>query len=114
MAYDEALAERVRALVGPNPAVSEKKMFGGLAFLINGHMSVAVSGHGGLLLHVDPAQSKELLATTNATPMEMRGHTMTGWLRVSATDVADDTNLSYWIDLSTTYAHQLPPKAKKK
>ena len=76
MAYDEELAERIRALVAGEPALTEKKMFGGLAFLVGGNMAVAASGEGGLLVRVDPAESEGLVARSTARPMVMRGREM--------------------------------------
>ena len=86
MAYDEELAGRIRDLVAGEKGLTEKEMFGGLAFLIGGNMAVAASGQGGLLVRVDPAESDELVASTDARPMEMRGREMAGWLRVDAGD----------------------------
>ena len=87
MAYDEDLADRIRALVAGEAGLTEKKMFGGLAFLIGGNMAVAASGKGGLMVHVDPASSDALVTETNARLMEMRGREMKGWLRVDAKDI---------------------------
>src|SRR6202008_4962048 len=87
MAYDEELADRTRALVAGEPALTEKKMFGGLPFLVDGHMGVAGSGQGGLLVRGDPDESDALVASSTAEPMVMRGREMAGWLRV---DPADD------------------------
>src|SRR5215218_2038122 len=87
VAYDEELADRIRELLGSEPGLTEQKMFGGLAFLIGGNMAIAASGQGGVLVHVDPEQSDELVATTSARLMEMRGRRMKGWLRVDAEDV---------------------------
>jgi hypothetical protein len=103
MAYDEAVAARIRALV-PKGA-SEKKMFGGLAFLVGGNMAVAASGQGGLLVRVDPAESDELVRTTAAEKMVMRGRTMDGWLRVPAGD-----DVEAWVARGVAYAASLPPK----
>jgi TfoX/Sxy family transcriptional regulator of competence genes len=110
MAYDEALAGRIRALVGA-AAVTEQKMFGGLAFLVGGNMAVAASGEGGILVRVDPEESDELVATTDARLMEMRGRVMRGWLRVDAEDVASDEELARWVERGTGYARSLPPKS---
>ncbi len=110
MAYDEELAARIRTLVGAEPGVTEQKMFGGLAFLIGGHMAVAASGQGGLLVRVDPAESDRLVATTTARPMEMRGRPMRGWLRVGAEDVRTERRLAEWVEVGTTYARSLPAK----
>ena len=110
MAYDEELAARIRELVSAEPGLVEKKMFGGLAFLIEGNMAVGVSGQGGILVRVDPDESDELVATTSAQLMEMRGRSMRGWLRVAAEDVAGDAALADWVERGTTYARSLPPK----
>lgn len=110
MAYDEQLAARVRALLGDRPGLSEQTMFGGLAFLAGGNMAVAASGQGGLLVRVDPDESDSLVASTPATPMEMRGRSMAGWLRVESADVADDTALGEWVERGWGYASSLPPK----
>ena len=110
MAYDEELAERLRALLGGRPGLTEQEMFGGLAFLIGGNMAIAASGQGGILVRVDPAQSDDLVATTSAEPMEMRGRSMAGWLRVDTADVADDDALGEWVRRGTAYAASLPPK----
>ena len=110
VAYDEKLADRIRELIGDQPDVTEKKMFGGLAFLIRGNMAVAASGQGGALVRVDPDRSERLVTTTNARPMEMRGRQMQGWLRVDPQDVRTKRELAKWVNLGTTYARSLPPK----
>jgi hypothetical protein len=110
MAYDEELAERIRKLLGDRPDLTEKKMFGGLAFLIGGNMAVAASGQGGLMARVDPDQSADLVATTPAEMMEMRGRQMPGWLRLSSGDVASDSTLAEWVERGAAYAGSLPPK----
>ena len=110
MAYDEELAARIRELVADEPALTEKKMFGGLAFLVGGNMAVAASGQGGLLVRVDPAESDALVASTAATPMEMRGRSMAGWLRVPAEEVGTKRALSRWVERGTKYARSLPSK----
>ena len=110
MAYDEELADRIRELVAGEPKLTEKKMFGGLSFLIGGNMALAASGQGGILVRVDPAQSDELVATTKARLMEMRGRQMQGWLRVDAEDVLTKPQLAKWAKLGTAYARSLPAK----
>jgi TfoX/Sxy family transcriptional regulator of competence genes len=110
MAYDEELADRLRALLGDRPGLTEKKMFGGLAFLLAGNMAIAASGQGGILVRVDPDESAELVASTPAEPMEMRGRQMAGWLRVDVSDVAEDDELAAWVERGTAYADSLPPK----
>jgi TfoX/Sxy family transcriptional regulator of competence genes len=110
VAYDEALADRIRILVEGEPGLREQRMFGGLAFLVGGNMAVAASGEGGLLVRVDPAESDDLVASTSAHPMEMRGRAMRGWLRVDAEDVRDDRELAGWVERGATYARSLPAK----
>jgi TfoX/Sxy family transcriptional regulator of competence genes len=110
MAYDEELAGRIRALLGSRAALSEQKMFGGLAFLIGGNMAIAAGGQGGILVRVDPEESDTLVATTPAEPMEMRGRSMAGWVRVATADVADDDALAEWVERGVGYAASLPPK----
>lgn len=110
MAYDEALADRMRELLAAEADVSEIKMFGGLAFLVGGHMAAAASGQGGLMVRVDPASSDSLVATTGAHHIEMRGRAMQGWLHVEAGDVRTKRQLARWVQLGTTYARSLPPK----
>lgn len=109
MAYDEDLAERIRALLGEQ-VVTEMKMFGGLAFLVGGNMAVAASGQGGLMVRVDPDDSDRLVATTSARPMEMQGRSMPGWLRVEADAVRADRDLAEWVDRGVRFAGSLPPK----
>ncbi len=108
MAYDEELADRIRGLI--DLPVTEQKMFGGLGFMVGGNMAVAASGQGGILVRVDPAEGEQLIATTAAHPMEMRGRAMSGWLRVDSDEVASDEVLEHWVRRGTSYAASLPPK----
>ena len=110
MAYDEDFAGRIRQLIGSDPELTEKKMFGGLAFLIRGNMAIAASSEGGAMVRVDPAQSDALVATTKATLMNMRSRDMPGWLRVSSDDLRSDDQLAPWVEIGTGYARSLPPK----
>jgi hypothetical protein len=110
MAYDQELAGRIRRLIGDAPGLTEKKMFGGLAFLIGGNMAIAASGQGGAMVRVDPQQSEALVATTTASVVEMRGRPMPGWLHVSSEDLRTDDQLTSWTELGTGYARSLPPK----
>jgi TfoX/Sxy family transcriptional regulator of competence genes len=112
VAYDEHLADRIREIVAAEPGLTEKKMFGGLAFLINGHMAVSASGRGGLLLHVDDDETEALLAKPHAQPFEMRGREMRGWLRVEADGVKTKRQLERWVGRGVAYASALPPKRK--
>jgi hypothetical protein len=110
VAYDEHLADRIRELVGGESDLTERKLFGGLAFLIGGNLAVAASGQGGVLVRVDPTQSAALVATTNARLMEMRGRPMQGWLRVDSEHLRGNRQLAEWVELGTTYARSLPAK----
>ncbi|MGD9955808.1 MAG: TfoX/Sxy family protein [Candidatus Nanopelagicales bacterium] len=111
MAYDVALADRMREALGGRSGMSEKKMFGGLAFLVNGNMAIAASSEGGALVRVDPAESDHLLDTTSATVMVMRGRPMTGWLRVPADELDNPDVLDAWVARGAGYAASLPPKS---
>jgi TfoX/Sxy family transcriptional regulator of competence genes len=110
MAYDSELADRIRFLIGTGPGLTEKKMFGGLAFLIDGNMAISASGQGGALVRVDPADTDALVATANATLAVMGGRTMQGWLRVSSEDLEADKQLAEWVKRAVGYARSLPPK----
>ncbi|HEY2260830.1 MAG TPA: TfoX/Sxy family protein [Solirubrobacteraceae bacterium] len=110
MAYDEDLANRIRELIADEDGVVEKKMFGGLAFLIGGHMSVSVSGRGGLLLRIEPEQTEALLGKPHASRFQMRGRELDGWLRVDAEGVRTKRQLERWVQRGVAYALSLPPK----
>jgi hypothetical protein len=110
VAYDEELADRIRELVASEAGLTEKKMFGGLAFLIGGNMAIAASGQGGVMVRVDPDQSDTLVATTNARLVEMRGRQMPGWMRVDVPDVRTKQQLAKWVGIGVTYARSLPAK----
>jgi TfoX/Sxy family transcriptional regulator of competence genes len=110
MAYDEDLANRIRELIAGEPDVTEQRMFGGLAFLVAGNMSVAASGQGGLMVRVDPGDSDALLAKPHVRPFEMRGRAMQGWLRVDAEGVRTKRQLDPWVRRGVAYARGLPPK----
>ena len=110
MAYDLALAERIRELVSAEHGIEEKRMFGGLAFLINGNMSVAASGQGGLLVRVPPEESDKLAQRRHVGPMVMSGREMRGWLRVDADGVKTKRQLQSWVTRAVAYAKSLQPK----
>jgi TfoX/Sxy family transcriptional regulator of competence genes len=110
VAYDEDLADRIRELLGSDRHVTEKRMFGGLAFLIDGKMSVTASRSGGLLARVDPAQTDRLLRNAHVEPFEMRGRPMDGWVRVDAAGVRTTRQLRTWVERCTDYARSLPAK----
>jgi TfoX/Sxy family transcriptional regulator of competence genes len=110
MAYDDELADRVREVMQHADGLSEKRMFGGLAFLVNGNMAVSASGQGGLLLRVEPAQTEELLDKPRVRRFEMRGREMNGWLRVDADASMTDDELAAWVNRGLAYAESLPPK----
>jgi TfoX N-terminal domain len=110
MAYDEDVANLLRELMADETGVVEKKMFGGLAFLIGGHMSVAASGQGGLLVRVDPDETEALLEEPHAGPFLMRGRRMEGWLRVDPDGARTIEDLAPWVRRGVAYARSLPPK----
>ena len=109
MAYDEALAARVRDELGGEPGVTERRMFGGLGFMVDGHMAVAASSGGDLMVRADPATSEQWVDGDAVRPMEMRGRPMAGWLLVSPLVLDDDAVLAAWVARATTYARSLPP-----
>ena len=110
MAYDEALAERIRELLEDRPGVREKDMFGGLAFLVGGNMAIAASGHGGALVRVDPADSNRIVDTTDAELAVMQGRPMQGWLRVAPEHLRTRRHVAKWVALGAAYARSLPSK----
>jgi TfoX/Sxy family transcriptional regulator of competence genes len=110
LAYDEQLAARIRDLVADEAGLTEKKMFGGLAFLIGGNMAVAASGQGGVMVRVDPEETDELVTKPHAAPMVMRGREMQGWLRVDDEGVRTKRQLEPWVKRGVAYARSLPPK----
>src|SRR3954453_3891420 len=110
MPYDEDLANRIRELLATEDAITEKKMFGGLAFLLHGNMTVSASRTGGLLARIDPADTDTALARAHAARMEMRGRTMDGWIIVAPEGVKTKRQLAAWVERSLAYARTLPAK----
>jgi hypothetical protein len=110
MAYDEDLANRIRELTGAERGVEEKPMFGGLAFLINGNMSVAASGRGGLMVRVPPEDTAKLVEREHVEPMVMAGRETRGWVRVAAEGIKTKRQLQSWVTRGVDYATSLPPK----
>lgn len=111
MVYDPDLAERIRELTAPEPAVTEQRMFGGLAFLVAGNMAVAASGQGGVLVRTDPATTEHLLAdASGAELMVMRGRPLRGWVHVEADAVRSQDQLARWVRIGLSYARSLPAK----
>lgn len=110
MAYDEELAMRIRELIAAERGLTEKKMFGGLAFLIGGNMAISASGQGGLLVRCDPADSAKLVENTGATIAVMRGQPMPGWLRVDDSKLKSKKDLGAWVARGVAYARSLPQK----
>ncbi|MGZ4599671.1 MAG: TfoX/Sxy family protein [Oryzihumus sp.] len=110
MAYDEELANRIREAVQDEPGIREKRMFGGLGFLVGGNLAVSASGQGGLMVRVDPADTGALVDGRAVRRMVMRGRAMDGWLQVDLHAVEDDEQLQGWVDRGLAYARSLPPK----
>ena len=109
-AVDE-LAARIRAAIGGDADVTERRMFGGVAFLAGGHMAVAASGKGGLMVRVDPVETDALVERPGVERMEMQGRLLDGWVRVEAGAVAEQRDLETWIARGMAFARALPPKA---
>ena len=112
MAYDEDLAHRIRELLADHRAVTEQKMFGGLAFLVGGNMAITASGQGGVLVRADPGESDRLVDTTSAEVAVMRGRPMHGWLRVAPEHLRTERQLAKWVEVGAAYAASLPPKRR--
>lgn len=110
VAFDEDLADRIRELLAHRRGVTEQRMFGGLAFLVNGNMAVSASGQGGLLLRVDPEDAGRLIRRAHVQPFEMRGRSMNGWLRVDGDGVRTKRQLEPWVERGVAYARSLPKK----
>src|ERR1700722_12101390 len=110
MPYDEELAQRIRALVATQRGLTEKKMFGGLAFLVGGNMAIAASGQGGILVRVGPERSNRLGAAAAASVGGMGGRPRRGWLRVGAENVRTKRQLARWVELGVGFARSLPAK----
>lgn len=110
MAYDEELAFRIRALLDGEGGISEKRMFGGLAFMLDGNLAVAASSRGGLMVRLAPEVAEGLLAEVGVRPFEMRGKAIAGWLRVDADAIEDDSDLQPWLDRSVQFVRSLPAK----
>jgi TfoX/Sxy family transcriptional regulator of competence genes len=113
MTYDEHLAERIRELLATTAAVDEKRMFGGLAFLVNGNMAVCASREGGLMVRVPAEDTAGLLTRAHVEPMVMAGRETRGWIRVGAAGIGSRRELQAWVERGTQHAASLPPKAKK-
>lgn len=114
MAYDHELADRIRELVAAENGVDEQRMFGGLAFLIDGNMSVAASGQGGMLVRVDPEETDELIDDERVRPMVMGGREMRGWLRVDTAALSVPGQLEQWVARGVSYARSLPAKSGRR
>ena len=110
MAFDEELADRIRVLVAQERGITEKRMFGGLAFLVDGNMAVSASGQGGLLVRVDPDETERLVGRDHVRRFEMRGRSMDGWLRVDVAGIRTKRQLGGWVTRGVKYARSLPPK----
>jgi hypothetical protein len=114
VAYDEELADRIRAAVEGEAGLSEKRMFGGLAFLIDGKMAVSAGSHGGLMLRVDPERTEELVKEPAVARFEMRGREMDGWLYIDRVGLETEAELERWVAIGIAFARSLPPKTRSK
>jgi hypothetical protein len=109
MAYDEYLAQRVRDVVGDDPGIDEKKMFGGLAVLLDGNMAVGVSGDE-LMVRVGVDAFDEALTNNGVRPFDMSGKRMDGWILAGGEGIAEDDALERWVAVGMLFAGSLPPK----
>jgi len=112
MGYDNDLAERIRELLDAEPDLTERKMFGGLAFLVRGRMAVAANSEGEIMVRVDPAESDRLVESGDAHVVEMRGRAMRGWVRVAPERLTSSGHLDRWVERGVAYARSLPPEAR--
>jgi TfoX/Sxy family transcriptional regulator of competence genes len=110
MAYDEDLAARIRVALSDQDGITDRRMFGGLAFMVDGHMAVCASGDGGLLLRADPADTESIVGEDGVARFQMRGRELNGWVGVDPTAVSSDDQLKRWVDIGIAYARSLPPK----
>ena len=110
MAYDQSLADRIHELVADERDLTQKKMFGGLAFLVGGNVAVAASGQGGAMVRVDPAQSESLITVPGVALVEMRGRLMPGWIRVDSENLGNEEELAMWVSIGVAFARSLPAK----
>ena len=113
MAFDEKLASQLRDLLARESKVTEKKMFGGLAFLVNGNMCVSASGKGGMLVRIDPDETKAALDRPHVTRMVMGGRSMDGWIRVAPAGASTKREIEPWVRRSLDYVKKLPPKGAR-
>jgi TfoX/Sxy family transcriptional regulator of competence genes len=109
VAYDEGLATRIRELLGGEAGLTEKKMFGGLAMLLNGNMAVGVRNDG-MIVRTDPDEHERLLTEPGARQFDLTGRPMKGWIVVDPPGCAEDEDLRRWVDRGVAYARGLPPK----
>ena len=109
MAFDEALADRIRDLLGPRADVTERRMFGGIAFMIAGNMAVGIVGED-LMVRLDPADAERALAEPHARPMDFTGKPAKNMVFVDAEGTASDAELAAWVDAGADFASSLPPK----
>ena len=110
MPYDEALAARLRTLLAAEPDLTERRMFGGLGFMLAGTMAVAAASTGGLLLRVPPGETTEILAEAGTAPMVMRGRATTGWVLVTPDACRTDADLARWVAVGVATARAIGPK----
>jgi TfoX/Sxy family transcriptional regulator of competence genes len=114
LAYDEDLANRIRALLGDVENLTEKRMFGGLGFSVNGNLAVSASGRGGLLVRIEPSETAALLERAHVGPFETRGRALNGWLRVDDDGIHTKRQLEGWVKRGVAYASSLAPKQRKR
>jgi TfoX/Sxy family transcriptional regulator of competence genes len=112
MPFDETLADRIRAVLSARSGVSERKMFGGIAFLLDGNMAVGIVGED-LMVRLDPADAERALAEPHTRPMDFTGRPSKNMVYVDPLGTKSDANLASWVEAGATFAASLPPKPKK-
>lgn len=110
MAYDEALANRIRSLMAGTPGLAEKKMFGGLGFLVNGHLAASAYRGGDLMIRCGKDDWRDFCAEDGARPMTRKGAPVTGWVVIAPRVVTDDDALRLWVERGRDFAAAQPPK----
>lgn len=109
MAFDTKLADRIRAALGERKGLTEKKMFGGIGFMLGGNMACGVHGEQ-MIVRLDPAETDDALARPHTRRFDLTGKPMKGWILMEPAGVATDDDLTRWVSVGAKYAESLPPK----